>query len=167
MPILVSDTSVLIDIERAGLTTRLFALPHDFVVPDLLYDRELAPYDGADLVARGLLVEDLTGVEVQAAARVRQDNAALSLPDAYAFSLAQERGWTLLTGDGLLRTLANRAQLPMHGVLWLFDEMEVHEVCSADDLHGGLTSLSEHPRCRLPRAEMNIRLRRYRTVEGD
>ncbi|WP_209313642.1 hypothetical protein [Jannaschia formosa] len=44
MPILVSDTSVLIDIERAGLTTRIFALPHDFVVPDLLYDRELAPH---------------------------------------------------------------------------------------------------------------------------
>ena len=167
MPILVSDTSVLIDIERAGLTARLFGLPHDFVVPDLLYDRELAPYDGAELVARGLRVEDLTGVEVQVAVRIQQENAALSLPDAYAFSLAQERGWTLLAGDGLMRTLANRARLPIHGVLWLFDEMEVHEVCSADELHNGLTSLSEHPRCRLPRAEMNNRLRRYRSVEGD
>jgi hypothetical protein len=164
MPILVSDTSVLIDIERADLTARLFALPHEFVVPDLLYDRELAPHDGADLVARGLRIEDLSGAEVQTAAHVRRENGALSLPDAYAFSLAQGRGWTLLTGDGLLRALAQRAQMPMHGVLWLFDEMEVHEVCSAGDLHTGLTTLSEHPRCRLPRVEMNARLRRYRST---
>ena len=164
MPILVSDTSVLIDIERAGLTARLFALPHDFVVPDLLYDRELALYDGAELIAHGLLIEELAGVEVQAAARIRRENGALSLPDAYAFSLARERGWTLLTGDGLLRALARRAQLPMHGVLWLFDEMEAHKVCPIDDLHDGLTTLSTHPRCRLPRAEMNVRLRRYRPV---
>lgn len=162
MPILVSDTSVLIDIERAGLTAHLFALPHDFVVPDLLYDRELAPHDGADLVARGLLIEDLTGAEVQAAARMRRENGALSLPDVYAFSLARERGWTLLTGDGLLRALAERAQLPMHGVLWLFDEMAVHDVCPVNDLHDGLTILSAHRRCRLPRPEINVRLQRYR-----
>ena len=164
MPFLVSDTSVLIDIERADLTARLFALPHKYVVPDLLYDRESAPHDGADLVVRGLLVEGLSGVEVQAAARIRQENVALSSPDAYAFSLARERGWTLLTDDGLLRALARRAQLPMHGVLWLFDELEIYEVCSAGDLHTGLTTLSEHPRCRLPRVEMNARLRRYRST---
>ena len=166
MPILVSDTSVLIDIERAGLMAHLFALPHEFVVPDLLYDRELAPHGGADLVARGLRIEDLSGTEVQLAAQVRRQNGALSLPDAYAFSLARERGWTLLTGDGLLRILARRAQLPMHGVLWIFDEMEVHDVCSSDDLYDGLTALAQHPRCRLPRPEMDTRLLRYRRGEG-
>lgn len=164
MPILVSDTSVLIDIERAGLMARLFALPYDFVVPDLLFDRELASHGGDDLVARGLRIEDLSGAEVQLAAQVRRQNGALSLPDAYAFSLAHERGWTLLTGDGQLRALARRARLPMHGVLWVFDELEVHEVCSSVELNDGLTALSAHPRCRLPRMEMRLRLDRYRSA---
>ena len=161
MPILVSDTSILIDIERASLSTRLFALPHVFVVPDQLFERELAPYDGADLVARGLRVEELTGEEVAAAAVLRRAHWALSLPDAYAFSLSRARGWTLLTGDGLLRTLARQARLPMHGVLWLFDELEAHRVCRDSELYDGLLALSRHPRCRLPRAEINTRLRRY------
>lgn len=161
MPILVSDTSVLIDIERASLTTRLFDLPHVFVVPDQLFERELAPYDGANLVARGLRVEELMGEEVAAAAVLRHAHGALSLPDAFALSLSRSRGWTLLTGDGLLRTLARQARLPMHGVLWLFDEFELHGVCQHSELYAGLLALSHHPRCRLPRAEMNMRLRRY------
>ena len=42
MPILVSDTSVLIDLERADLLDEMFLLPFEFAVPDLLYGRELA-----------------------------------------------------------------------------------------------------------------------------
>lgn len=39
--ILVSDTSVLIDLERGGLLEAVFALPHEFAVPDVLYDHEM------------------------------------------------------------------------------------------------------------------------------
>jgi hypothetical protein len=39
--ILVSDTSVLIDLERGGLLEAIFGLPHEFAVPDVLYDREM------------------------------------------------------------------------------------------------------------------------------
>ena len=34
--ILVSDTSVLIDLERGGLLEAVFTLPHEFAVPDVL-----------------------------------------------------------------------------------------------------------------------------------
>jgi len=37
--ILVSDTSVLIDLERGGLLEAVFTLAHEFAVPDVLYDR--------------------------------------------------------------------------------------------------------------------------------
>jgi hypothetical protein len=39
--ILVSDTSVLIDLERGSLLQAIFALPHAIAVPDVLYHREL------------------------------------------------------------------------------------------------------------------------------
>ena len=40
MKVLVSDTSVLIDLHRGALIPAVFGLPVTFVVPDLLYERE-------------------------------------------------------------------------------------------------------------------------------
>ena len=42
MAVLVSDTSVIIDLERGALLDDLFRLPFEFAVPDLLFHRELA-----------------------------------------------------------------------------------------------------------------------------
>jgi hypothetical protein len=47
----------------------------------------------------------------------------LSLPDAYAYSLAASRRWTLLTGDAQLRAAAHDARLSFYGVLWVCDQI--------------------------------------------
>ena len=161
MQVLVSDTSVLIDIERASLTARLFDLPYDFVVPDLLYETELLDWMGPDLLDLGLKVEELTPQETARATELKRAKAMLSTPDVFAFCLAAERDWVLLTGDGALRTEAERQKISMHGVLWVFDEMEHHGVCSVATLKAGLEAVRDHPRCRLPTREINRRLARY------
>lgn len=162
MQILVSDTSVLIDIQRASLLSRIFDLPYEFIVPDVLYETELLDWMGPELVEMGLGVAELDPHETQRATLLKREQARLSTPDVFAFCLAAERGWTLLTGDGALRKEAHRQKIAMHGVLWLFDEMENHGVCSTDQLCAGLETIRKHPRCRLPTKEMNIRLARYR-----
>ena len=43
---LVSGTSVLIDLERGLFLEPIFRLPFKFAVPDLLYDRELKDHGG-------------------------------------------------------------------------------------------------------------------------
>ncbi len=48
MRVLVSDTSILIDLERADLLQASFSLDAEFVVPDLLYERELR--DSGELI---------------------------------------------------------------------------------------------------------------------
>jgi len=53
VPVLVSDTSVLIDLERANLLEEMFLLPFEFAVPDLLYGRELAGKLGDRLMQPG------------------------------------------------------------------------------------------------------------------
>jgi hypothetical protein len=106
MKILVSDTSVLVDLERGNLLDACFHLPYEFAVPDLLYNKELANFGGPELIARGLRIEELTGDEVAAAQHVRGIRPMLSLPDAFAYALASSRGWRLLTRDGELRALA-------------------------------------------------------------
>jgi hypothetical protein len=160
--VLVSDTSVLIDLERGGLLESCFRLPFEFAVPDLLYRRELMQVGGPQLVACGLRVEELTGEELSAVQRIRGERNKLSLPDAYAYTLAAGRRWTLLTGDGELRDLARVSNIPFFGVLWVLDQCFETDVAAAGVIATGLEAIAAHPRCRLPRAEIQARLARYR-----
>ena len=104
----------------------------------------------------------MTGDEVTVAQDIRRTHPRLSLPDAFAFSLASARGWTLLTGDGDLRALAQAQRVTCYGVLWVFDQLFDGELVEAKILSAGLEAILAHPRCRLPRAEAHARLERYR-----
>jgi hypothetical protein len=159
--ILVSDTSVLIDLERCALQERVFALDARIVVPDLLYERELRNYNGEELRRLGLRVEGLTGEELQVAQALRIEAPAITVPDSLALALARERNWILLTGDGTMRALAVDQRVICHGVLWLLDQMEQAAVVTFQQLDTGLRQLAGHRRCRLPRHEIDDRLRRY------
>lgn len=162
MLVLVSDTSVIIDLERGEILESIFRLNYEFVVPDLLFEEELKPYGGDRLLKLGLQVAELDGVDVGRAIQRRQKTPSLSLPDVFALTLASENGWVLLTGDGSLRAVADAENLECHGVLWVFDELEVAGLLGAKALHSSLSKISAHERCRLPRREVNIRLKRYR-----
>ena len=161
MHVLVSDTSVLVDLERGSLLEASFRLPFQFSVPDLLYERELKNYGGEELIRLGLVVVELDGDSVRRALAYRRREPALSLPDCFALALAQTRSWVLLSGDGALRQLAADEAVECHGVLWLFDEMHDADVVNIRQLHDGLTAIAKHPRCRLPKSEIRRRLARY------
>lgn len=161
MRVLVSDTSVLVDLERGSLLEASFRLPFQFAVPDLLYERELKEYGGEDLIRLGLAVEELDGDNLTRAVAYRQQTPALSFPDSFALALAQSRNWMLLTGDGALRRLAGKEKVECHGTLWLLDEIHNAAVASVQALHDGLTAISDHPRCRLPKSEVRRRLTAY------
>jgi hypothetical protein len=153
---------VLVDLERGGILDTCFGLPFEFAVPDLLYKRELAEYGGEMLIGFGLRVEILAPEEVAAAQQLRSANPKLSLPDAFAFTLASGRGWALLAGDGILRALANQQKIPVHGVLWVFDRVFDAKTLAGGALADCLDRLASHPRCRLPKAEVSKRLELYR-----
>lgn len=161
MPILVSDTSILIDLERADLLEEMFLLPFEFAVPDLLYGRELSGELGDRLIELGLRIEILTPAELRRATIVNRQNVRLSVPDTFAFAIAEARGWGLLTGDAALRELATAERIEMHGVLWLFDQLADGNHIQFDRLHDGLSKLFAHPRCRLPASEVRRRLVRF------
>lgn len=159
--ILVSDTSVLIDLKRGSLLEASFRLAFRFVVPDLLYERELNDWGGEDLMRLGLVIEHLDGNGVSLALAYRKRMPALSLPDCFALALAQIHSWVLLSGDSALSRLATDEDVECHGVLWLLDKMHDANVVSIRKLHNGLTAISQHPRCRLPKTEVRRRLSSY------
>jgi predicted nucleic acid-binding protein len=161
MRVLVSDTSVLIDLERCQLLQSAFALEAELAVPDLLYERELRDHGGESLLNLGLRVEKLPPEAVEQAQGYLKRKPQLSTPDSFALSLAQRNQWVLLSGDRALRALAQVEGVSCHGVLWLLDQMEHEEVVATIQLREGLQRLAGHPRCRLPADEIQLRLTRY------
>src|SRR5688572_6789535 len=122
MPVLlVSDTSFLIDLERGRVLEAIFALPFEFAVPDLLYEREINSWDGSNLEGKGLKVLALEASGVELAQDYRRREPKLSLPDAFALALAKTGGHVLLAGDGSLRQQADLEHVEVHGVLWILD----------------------------------------------
>ncbi len=144
---------------------QMFQLPHDFCVPDLLFERELKGDLGDRLLALGLDVVELHPQEVIGAMDLHRNAAKLSFPDSFAFVLARERNWTLLTGDGPLRKLARDQRVAMHGVLWVVEQYHQQGVMTAPDLHRCLSTIFAHERCRLPAVEVRRLLRLFSAIE--
>lgn len=157
MILLVSDTSILIDLERGGLLEAAFSCDWAMVVPDLLYEREMLPENGPYLRSLGLGVVELSPDEVTFAQQVRTNRPALSLADCFALSCAQRANHVLLTGDRALRDEARSRKSAVYGVLWLLDRMHAASV-SPTLLFEGLTKIQAHTRCRLPKDEVQGRL---------
>jgi len=99
-------------------------------------------------------VEELEGDGVALAFAFRAQAPPLSLPDAFALSLAKTNGFTLLSGDKVMRDLAGTQAVACHGVLWVLEQMHTEAVRTPMDLHAGLTAIGDHPRCRLPRRDV-------------
>ena len=106
MKVLVSDTLVLIDLDRGSLVEPTFRLPFEFTVPDLLYERELKDHGGPEFIRLGLRVAELGGDEVALALSYLRKRRSLSLPDSFALALAKTNSWMLLSGDRGMRELA-------------------------------------------------------------
>ena len=158
MIILVSDTSILIDLERGGLLEAAFSCGLTMVVPDLLYERELEPENGPFLRKLGLGVVALTPEEVLLAQQLRTERRALSLPDCFALSCATRADHALVTGDRILRSVAMARLGTVYGLLWILDQMAASGRVATSLLYEGLARISTHPRCRLPPAEVRARL---------
>lgn len=163
--LLVSDTSVLVDLERGDLLTTVFSAGLTLVVPRLLYERELADYSGPYYLELGLQVVDLTADEVVYAQTVYGKYPGLSVPDCFALACANRPAHVLLTSDGLLRRVAESSNVTRYGLLWLLDQiLERNETLSAT-LHEGLAKIAAHPRCRQPSQAIQERLSKWSRVK--
>ena len=158
MIVLVADTSVLVDLDRAGLLEKAFDCGLTMIVPDMLYDQELEPYNGPYLRKLGLGVVGLTPSEVQLAQEIKRGKTGLSWPDSFALSCAHRAEHILVSGDRNLRNEAMKRLGKVHGLLWILDHMEASGFVDHDTLHVGLSTIVAHPTCRLPRDEVNARL---------
>jgi predicted nucleic acid-binding protein len=149
--VVISDTSILIDLQRGEIIEAAFKTTYEVAVPDLLYRRELEPYDGVKLAKLGLRVIPVDEHGVKLAQGYRTQQKRLSLADAMSLALAKRMESTLLTGDGTLRLLAESEGVACHGLFWLLDVFEQERVVTVTALHVALHKIGKHPRSRLPK----------------
>jgi hypothetical protein len=164
MRIIVSDTSCIIDLRKAALLQETLRLPYTFVTVNTLYEDEwlsLTVDEKKELCDQGLEVRDLPGTSVQRAQRYFNQHRRLKLNDCFALALAEDTDKSiLLTGDGLLRRIAEDHGIEARGVLWITDELETHRIATPARLLDALRLFQQDPLVFLPKDEVLRRIRR-------
>ena len=169
MRIVVSDSSCIINLRKVSLLDIFLRLPHEILIPDLLFEEELLKFTEAQkraLVKGGLKIIDMPGERVLRAQQVIRSNPHLSVHDGFAFALAESNpDCILLTGDGCLRDLALTQTIEVHGFLWIIDEMQRRELHAAERLCAALRVLVSDPAVRLPKRELAAFIKRYENLK--
>jgi predicted nucleic acid-binding protein len=165
MRIIVSDSSCLIDLRKGSLLEPFLNLPYEILIPDTLFEEELIKFTQEQkcmLLNNGLKVVELPGEAVIRARKVEIAKPALSIHDCLAFALAERHpGCILLSGDGILRTLAIDHGIDVHGILWVIDEMHQAATATAAELYAALSLFENDPTVRLPLRELRAFIKRY------
>jgi len=150
--LLISDANILIDIESGGLLDRLFQLPMQFAIPDILYWEEIEPgTPGLDQMGLQVLEVSAQYIEYAAQLPVKHGNVPSS-NDYIALALAKQEGCPLLTGDQALKAAAQAEDVTVMGTVWLLREMVASAILSVDESLDALATMQAKKR-RLPWAE--------------
>ena len=163
MRVLVSDSSVLIELAKRELLDKMFELEFQFAVPDLLFDEELidlGAYSRQDLLRFGLRVEALDTEGVTMAISYQSIRRALSLVDSFALALAKQQGWNLLTEDRVMRSFARSEEIPHYDSLWVIDKMSDAGILTPVTVLKVLEAMRDDPRCPVSKRALARRLNR-------
>jgi predicted nucleic acid-binding protein len=164
MIFLVNDANILIDLLKIDLLDSFFQLDFDFHVTDIVYseiqeensDKLEICIESKLLTKQCFQFEDL--VEIQ---KVRDYNPALSIADCSCLYLAKKLDAMLLTGDGALRRVAEKQEIPVHGILWVLDEIISCGLLAKVEVRNKLIQLIEQNQ-RLPLHECQKRIKAWK-----
>ena len=159
---LVTDASIWISLERAGVLLAVLDLPYDFISPDLVAGELRTPMEGL-LAEAGLRIESLSGEEVAALVDLTEKYPAPGRKDLSTLVLAKKLSAVLLTGDAKLRAAAAQEGIEVHGVLWLLQQMVDHELLGPLDAAGLVDTLTDRG-IYLPKRECGELQNRWRNV---
>jgi len=153
--VLVTDTNIWIDLENGKVLADVFRLPYQFFTTDFAVEEFIHP-GWAKLHDLGLLTHGLESEYVLELVQLRQVHRQLSTIDLAALLLARALDASLVTGDRRLNELAKAQGLPVHGVLWILDEMVIHHVLTATQAAIALREMLDQG-ARLPGGECQKR----------
>ncbi|WP_425988587.1 hypothetical protein [Afipia sp. DC4300-2b1] len=155
--IVVSDSSVVMDLAKVRLVEPVLKLPFEFVIPDVILARDVAdlgPYTAARLLRLGFVAGELDGAQTRCARDYfLQHRRQLSLSDCFAWRLAEVHKGILMTGDADLSTIAAAVNVEVRGILWAIEMMAKNKTSTGSVLAEALDRLGSDPLRNLPEAE--------------
>lgn len=162
--IVVSDTNIFIDLISIDLLDGFFCLPWEIHTTDLVM-KELKDSSQKGVVDAfrkrdRLKVKEFDGNEMMDLILMRKQalqSSNASIQDCSVWKLAKSLGCSLLTGDNRLRKVAQKDQVEVHGILYLFDKMLEHQVINHETAISRLQSLCSI-NSRLPKDEIVKRI---------
>ena len=157
--VLVTDTNIWIDLENGKILADVFRLPYQFFTTDFAVEEFVHP-GWAALQDLGLQTHGLEPEYVLELGQLRQAHRQLSIIDLAALLLARALEASLVTGDRRLNELAKAQGLPVHGMLWILDEMVIHRVLSASQAGIALRGMLDQG-ASLPDGECQMRFGRW------
>ncbi len=142
MQIIVSDANVLIDIEHGVLLAPMFSMKTVFLIPDVLFERELKARH-VHLLGLGLKVKTLPKEAIDIATEFSAKYRRPSRMDIFALSLAFHENCPLLTGDKHLRKAADLEKVPVYGTIWLVKDMLEKKIIQLSTAHSAFEKMKK------------------------
>jgi predicted nucleic acid-binding protein len=164
--VIVNDASCLIDLRKGRLLHVLCALPYEFIVPLPVRASEIldfTPQEWAILDGSGMATYDLPPAQVGQAFDIKKQHGRLSANDCFCLVTARVHAEAiLLTGDRLLRRVAEDDGIAAHGVLWVVEQLLRDSLCDPKLLETALTLWRNDKAVFLPNQLIDNLLRRVR-----
>jgi len=166
MIIVVNDASILIDLMKINLSDEFFRLPFKMHTTDLVSaevtDENVLRFQQY-IKKKKIQIWSFSDKEFEEVLKIKSDNPPLSMADCSCFWLCRQLSGTLLTSDGRLRRSASEKDIPVHGILWVFDNLISEKEISIGEAESKLKDLMDiNPR--LPRNECRKRLKKWKSL---
>jgi hypothetical protein len=146
--LLVSNSSILLALERANLLVPLFDLPLEISITDLLYEREVKAYNGLALQRLGLCIYPLTA-EIMASASIQHRSIPPTLcrDETQALILAKQSAFGLLGSHPTLESIAKAQHVPYFRIKDVLVLLLEQQVLSERIFHERVQAMHTNVRC--------------------
>ena len=164
--IVISDTNILLDLLSQNMLEDFFSLPCDICTTDFVIGEIVQPVQqkviDSFVRSRKLAVIKFNPSELSDIANLfttNKNNA--SLTDCSVWYYAKQTNGRLLTGDGKLRKSAEKDNVKVSGILYIFDNLIEYGILTETESADLLDNLMKI-NMRLPKDECEKRISKWR-----
>ncbi len=165
----IHDSSILIDLIRIQLLDKCLLLPYSFGTTRFIFEEIDEDQQGIlqlQISKQKFQLFPLSAEDLQKLSVEQLEDARLSQEDWSALYCARKHNGLLLTGDGRLRKKAEEKVVPVHGVLWILDELVRYDHLSFQKAIQTLKVLQEI-NSRLPANECEKKIKEWSALSDE
>lgn len=154
------------DLCTADLLAEFISLPWSIHTTDMVLSeiKEESQIQKINVVKSQMTIKDFTPEELLTLLKFQQEihqTCNLSIQDCSILSYCEDHGYTMLTGDKVLRSKASERRISVRGIIYIFDQFVDNNIIPAPMAAERLEKLSSINQ-RLPKKEIESRLLKWK-----